>query len=495
MNTEMKRKAPKSDFSKDLADKASRSPLLANFLATSSSELTGLPADIIVNEIILRSLPRFVQLMLINKTLRNEIESVPNLYHNLFKYHYKELYIRLHHYVSNGGFYNTFFSEVLEQSWWLGGDSDCYDDGLEVIGGFVTLFGLKQFEMPINILQLMALILPRQATKTILMYLDKIIDKDANPETALFVNRIFALVFPFAIPPVTYYMESHAYFINDIIIPLLNMMNDTINPKLSPDAEPIYVFITHMKKLTLRNNEIFSLHYNEFAKSKTGHIREKLNEILPMCTEVNPLYVLGYLRKMIGKLGFTMDSQLRNFIENTTFPRLNALINDSVKKTTYFIDTIKRDEFGPLLIGSFVPYESALYDENYDATRWIDELTEIKKRLVQIRAYTFNKESMDAIEKAELALTYAEEDGIEKWIKNDTDNDVKEKDLFKRLFYCALKKSGVDFSSIVSASSSFDGYCHACPMKAIYEEEGVNEPRFFCSTDCLAMTIETQLSI
>lgn len=492
----MKRKAPGSDLGKDLADRASRSPLLANFLATSSSELMGLPADIIVNEIILRSLPRFVQLMLINKTLRTEIESVPNLYHNLFKYHYKELYIRLHHYVSNGGFYNTFFSDIPNRLWWLGGDSDYRGDGLEVIDGFVTLFGLKEFEMPINILQLMALILPKQATDMILWNLDKIIGKDANPETALFANRIFALVFPFAIPPVSYYMESHAYFINDIVIPLLNMMGDTINPKLSPDAEPIYVFITHMTKLTLRNKEIFSLQHNKYANSKTGHMREELNETLSMCTEVNPLYVLGYLKKMIGKLGFTMDSQLRKFIENTTFPRLNALINDSMKKTTYFIDTIKRDEFGPLLIGSFVPYESALYDENYDATHWTDELTEIKKRLVQIRAYTFNKESMDAIEKAELALSYAKKDGIKKWIKNDTDNDVKEKDLFKRLFYCALKKSGVNFSSIVRASSSsFDGYCHACPMKAIYEEEGVNEPRFFCSTDCLAMTIETQLSI
>lgn len=490
----MKRKndTSEADFGKHLADEASKSPLLAMFLSTSSLELAALPADVIVNEIILRDLTRFVQLMLINKTLRNEIEKVPRLYYNLFKYHFRDYHLYVHDHLLNHAFYDTFLYFIMNEGGWLGGDNSDENES-ECHVGITILFGLKPLRMTTNLLELMALILPERAHHK--SYADDLDRRMSNvdTETALLLNRIFAAVVPFGVPPVRYYMENHAYFRHEIIMPLLNKMYHHTNPVLSPNSEPFYLFITHMRVVTLRNHGIFHKDRNKHVNTQLGYTKELMIGALDRCTEVNPVYVLNYLKEMINSLGPSMENELREFIENTTFPLLNDLINDPVRKTRYFVDTIKCEDYEALLLNSF---KSPIYVFNVDEDYWADELTKIKNKLAQIRAYTFNKESIDAIEKAELSLSYAKKDGIDKWIESEAEKGAKESDLFKRLFYCALKKTGINFASLVRPSTpEFDSYCHACPMGALYEEEGVATPRFFCSVDCQKMTVESLLSV
>ena len=484
-------------FVKDVVDKASKNPLFTAFLQNSTFELAGLPVEVIVNEIILRSLPRFVQLMLINKTLRKEIESIKNLYYILFKYHFPVYYTRIYDHLKNGVFYDRHLYFNLHERGWL--DHNGSTDNEEMVSsGIEEVFGLYRFRHTTNVLELLAMSLPKQKLN-ILFYSDATesayIDMcRRDTEMAQLVNRLFAATVPFGVPHPSYYTASHANLRHRVIMPLLDKMYNTIDENLQQNLEPLFMFIMKISTIASQNQAIIYQDKVNYKDPSSTYAKKHIRETLGKCTEVTPVYILSFLDNMYKEFGRFLGRDLYDYIVNTTVPLLNAMMSENEINTAHFVDTTTVDEFGSLFMDRFNP--DTHYD-NVSNDHWDTIRDDIREKLADLHAITFNKESLESIEKAEFLLDRVNEDGIDKWMASKEEKGVKENDLFRRLFYRALKKDGIDVARSISRDSTtlFGSYCHACPMEAIYEEGGVETPRLFCSHECLKMTIESSADI
>lgn len=483
-------------FVKDVVDKASKNPLFAAFLQNSTFELVGLPVEVIVNEIILRSLPRFVQLMLINKTLRKEIESIENLYYTLFKYHFPVYYTRIYDHLRNGRFYDRYLYFNVHESGWLD-HNDSTDTEEMVTRGIEEVFGLYRFRDTTNVLGLLAMSLPKK--KLNLLFYNEISERAyidvcrRDTEMAQLVNRLFAAMVPFGVPHPSYYTTSHANLRHRIIMPLLDKMYSTIDGNLQQHLEPLFMFIMKISTIASQNQAIIYEDRANYKDPSSTFAKKHIQETLGKCTEVTPAYILSFLSSMYTEFGPFLGRELYDYIANTTVPLLNAMMSENEETTANFVDTTTVDEFGSLFMDWFNP--DTFYD-NIPDDHWDTIRDDIKRKLADLHAITFNKESLESIEKAELLLDRVKKDGIDKWMASKEEKGVKENDLFRRLFYRVLKNDGIDVASSISRDSSlFGSYCHACPMEAIYEEGGVETPRLFCSHECLEMTIESSADI
>lgn len=493
--THMKRKQEDGpSFSKNVADKVSKDALLLTFMGKKSTELEEIPPEVIVNDIILRSLPRFIQLMLINKALRNSIEGIPDLYYNLFRYHFPEYYMRLYDRLSMGKFYDLLLYETYHEKNWLASLGNKMMslfniEEKEVRNALQVLFSIDSFLERTDPLKMITLDIP-----SVLIVANEHIDRYANKKDNQFVslvNRLLRISAPLGVNDPSYYTESYAYFREKICIPLLGRMFRATKEG-EPKRDPFYVLVTKMREVRKANMPLLKKWYaKRFEGMPIYEYKMSMSELIGECTEIDASFLYTYLGTMLQGEICDMSDDLRKYISEEIFP---LLLGDDLKRKTekndLYIDTITREMFGRLLLDSFAP--AGYYRANIDHTDWSMKKSIAKDALEELRQITFDATSLDAIEKAEIALMKATRGGFEEWLDIEETPDLKIARFFRLFFYNALHKDGINVARHETGKPSiFDSYyCHACPMKAIYIEGGdITTSRLFCSAECHEMTL------
>lgn len=496
-------KRSRKSINDEVADLASENPLLTSYLSLSGNEIRKMSPELLVHELIKNNLSKFTRLMLLNKELREIIESVDDLYVNLLKYVFPNYYVALYEWsymsrdISNIRMRNdNFIDNTSEFDGICAGKQNLYDLTVQL----KTIFSDPMIE-PLHITGLFKLaIVPLQSIDHVspngsrihrYLYLNHALFQRCRKDFvfAKQVSRLYAIISPFGLPHASYYLNSHARLrriMMSMVVDMMAFFKHGFDPKQEQDVttSPLGLFLRELEKVGI-NNVLKTGNIFIFAYKDT--LPEDTDEDLDQCETIDAAWLINFITTKVKPIiesmkGGEFDDEYTQFysdnpIMTVTLPALEQLLSEKDDTDDYFYNRIDMSEhtkmIGKVIMGG-----------NYNISDVHNEGKEkILKHIDIFRDITFNNETIREIDEFRRKLvTY--KSPREEW-KEAKISPVKQSALiYRKLFYKAVSLEKDNLHEPYFSIQGKMDLCDACFGQAFLEEEGVSEPRLFCSKTC-----------